>query len=281
VTLAEASLPTERAPELATEWLRWVEPRPQARLALLCLPHAGGGASSFKAWAHQVPPEIEICPVQLPGRENRTHTPPLTDMDAVLDALLAVLRPRLERPYAIYGHSLGAVIGFELMRRMRREGRRLPLGLFVGSRRAPQLASPVPMIHQLPDDVLIQWLKRAAGTAESLLSNERWLRFYLPALRADLSLSEGYRYRHDAPLPCPIFAFGGAHDAVLSREELDAWREQTSETFHLKLYPGGHLFHMSESPGLGTLPAFRPEMLTAAIADRALTLLDREEDRHE
>jgi surfactin synthase thioesterase subunit len=281
VTLAAVSLPAGTDRDPAAGWLRWIEPRPYARLTLLCLPHAGGGASSFKAWGRDAPPEIDVCAVQLPGRENRTNASPLTDIDVLLDALLAALQPHLGRPYAIYGHSLGALIGFELVRRLRRQRRRLPVGLFVGSRRAPQLPSPVPTIHRMPDEVLVQWLKRAAGTADLLLTNERWLRFYLPALRADLSLSEGYRYTPEAPLPCPIFAFGGSDDAVLAHHELDAWRVQTRDTFRLSLYPGGHLFHLAESSGEGTSPSFRPEMLTAHVTELALGLLDREEDHHE
>lgn len=279
-TAATASVIETTVPQ-REEWFRWNEPRPNARLSLVCLPHAGGAASSFRDWPRQVSQAIDVCPVQLPGRENRGRTPPFTKMGPLLEALVAALRPHIERPYAIYGHSLGALIGFELVRRLRHEGRPLPLCLFVASRRAPQLKSPVPTIHRLSDDGLVEWLKRAAGTSDILLKNERWLRFYLPALRADLELSEAYHYTAEAPLPCPIFAFCGTQDAVLTRDELDAWREQTTARFTLDCFPGGHLFYLSSSPAAGHVAAFEPELLRSTVAKRALGLLASNGCAHE
>jgi medium-chain acyl-[acyl-carrier-protein] hydrolase len=262
----QALQPPPVAPSPGGGWIRWGQRYPDARLRLVCLPHAGGAASAFRGWAQDLGPRIEVLPIQYPGRENRFALAPFTRMAPLVEELARALRPELDRPYAIYGHSLGALIGFELARRLRREGGPMPLCLFAASRRAPHLRSAISDVHKLPDAQLVTWLQRAAGTDSALLNNRRWLRYYLPALRADLEVSEDYEYRAEAPLPCPIAAFGGSADRVLAVAELAAWRDQTSAAFELQLCAGGHLFYLSSAPADGAVPAFEPAMLRAAIA---------------
>ncbi|MBN2001931.1 MAG: thioesterase [Anaerolineae bacterium] len=226
----------------SNSWVVRPRPNPQARLRLFCFPYAGGGASAFYAWVNNLPRNVELCPIQLPGRQGRLDVPPFTRMEALLDALVPVIRPYLDRPFAFFGHSLGAKIGFELARRLRAEGDPMPVHLFLSGSNAPQIAGPESPIHDLPDAELVEKLRRFAGTPEALLENEDLLRVFLPTLRADIALHDTYRYVPEEPLDCSLSAFGGLEDAVVSRDNLEAWRVHTRGAFTLRMFPGDHFF---------------------------------------
>ena len=231
-------------------WINCPKPNPQARLRLFCFPYAGTGASTFRTWSDQLPPDIEVCPVQLPGREKRLSEPLFTHLSPLVKILALILLPYLDRPFAFFGHSMGALVSFELTRKLRHHKAPSPMHLFVSGRRAPQIPNPDPPIHQLPDNAFVGELRRYNGTPEAVLQNPELRSLFLPILRADLAINETYTYISEAPLDCPISAFGGLQDKEVSRKELDAWRDQTNTTFSLSMFPGDHFFLKREPDAL-------------------------------
>jgi medium-chain acyl-[acyl-carrier-protein] hydrolase len=183
----------------------------------------------------------------LPGRESRFREPPFRQLGPLIEALADNLRPLLDRPFVFFGHSLGALIGFELTRFLRRRGDALPAALFVSGRRAPERGLQEPPIHALPDDDFCDALRRFNGTPEAVLNHAELMALLLPMLRADFCLSETYNYVPEPPLPIPLVAFGGLQDPLVSRADLEAWREQTMASFQALLLPGNHFFvHTAE-----------------------------------
>lgn len=216
-------------------------------MRLFCFPYAGGGASLFRHFPNQLPPEVETCPVQLPGRENRLGELPFSDINALLPALSQALLPYLDKPYAFFGHSMGALISFELARALRRqENVPGPVHIFVSGHRAPQLPDPTPPVHHLPDEQFLDALRRLNGTSEAVLKNSELLQLLLPLLRADFSICDTYEYTQEAPLNCPITAFGGIEDEEAPCESIQAWRDQTSFTFRTRFFAGGHFYFLEE-----------------------------------
>ena len=226
-------------------WFVRPRPQPQARLRLFCLPYAGGTASTFRTWPTSVSPSIEVWAIQLPGRETRFYEPRLTRLDELSAILVDVISPHLNLPYAIFGHSMGALIGFALARRLRDQGFPQPQHLFASARRAPQIPRPDPPTYALPEPAFIAELRRLNGTPEAVLQHDELRALMLPILRADFELNETYTYRPALPLACPISAFGGSADPTLTRADLDPWREQTSEGFRLHMLAGNHFFLQS------------------------------------
>lgn len=223
-------------------WIIGRAAQPAARIGLLCLPYAGGAASIYRTWQRQLPPEIEVWPVQLPGREQRIGERPYTDLEQLIPALIAGLGPLLERPFAIFGHSMGALIGFELARALRRAGRPGPLHIFASGCRAPQLDEAAPPIHQLDDAAFLDEVQKLGGTPQEVLQHRELIELLLPVLRADFTLVEAYRYTPEPPLGCSITAFGGLADSRVLREDVAQWRAQTDGSFALRMFPGDHFF---------------------------------------
>jgi medium-chain acyl-[acyl-carrier-protein] hydrolase len=216
----------------------WIAaPRPPATaFRLFCFPHAGGGALLFRQWLTLVPPGLAVLPVQLPGREERYREPALTDFDALLDAAQAALDGHAQRPFGLFGHSMGAIIAFELARRM------APDHLFVSACRAPHLHDSWPARSTLPTEDLARELTRLGGTPLAVSADDRLLRLLEPTLRADFMMCERYQPAPGRPLQCPIGAFGGADDAETPEESLRAWRVHTGGPFTLRTFPGGHFY---------------------------------------
>lgn len=224
-------------------WIARPRPNPRARLRLFCIAHAGGGASSFRGWADVLPAEVEVCPVQLPGRENRLAEPAFDHVEPLVAALADALEPYLDLPYALFGHSNGALIGFEAARALRARGRPLPAHFFASGRRAPDVASARPPIGDLPDEGFLADLRELGGLPPALLEHEELLGLLLPVLRADVRVNETYAFAEAPPLECPLTAYGGVADAKVTRESLEAWRRHASGPFVLRMFPGGHFFH--------------------------------------
>jgi medium-chain acyl-[acyl-carrier-protein] hydrolase len=228
---------------ISDPWIQYWQRKSGARIRLFCFPYAGGGVSLFRTWPQSSPPEVEVCPVQLPGRENRLTEVAFSHIHPLIDTLAMALRPYLDMPYAFFGHSMGALISFELARRLRQTEPGLePVHLFVSGRRAPQLPDPDPPTHDLPEAEFIEELRRLKGTPEDVLQNEELLHLLLPLLRADFALCETYTYDQDKPLGCAISAFSGLQDAEVPRDVIAAWKKQTYSSFRLRLFVGGHFF---------------------------------------
>lgn len=234
----------------AGAWLAFPRPTPEARLRLICLPYTGAGASLFRRWPELLPPDIEVCAVQLPGRENRRCEQSFTRIGPLVEALAGVVRPLLDKPYALFGHSLGALVAFELARRLRSRDLPEPIVLCVSACDAPQgrTAETEPAIHVLPDAAVIEHVRRLGGTPEEVLGNAGLMRALLPAIRADLAVLETYTYEHEEPLTCPIAVFSGAEDRAIGSADLAAWQEQTRGHCPVRLLPGDHFFMQDPGP---------------------------------
>jgi medium-chain acyl-[acyl-carrier-protein] hydrolase len=211
----------------------------------------------FRTWADGLPPELEVWPVQLPGRESRLKEPAYTRLAPLVETLAQVLQPHLSMPFAFFGHSMGALISFELARQLRPYGQ-TPAHLFVSGRRAPHLPDIDPPIYHLPQPEFIEELRRLQGTPEAVLQSAELMALILPCLRADFAVCETYAHAESAALDCPISAFGGTADPKVSRADLDAWRNHTQGAFSLRMFAGDHFFLHSARANL--LQAIRGDL---------------------
>ncbi len=224
-------------------WFVCPKPDPASRLRLFCFPYAGGSAAVFHPWPSRLPRGVEVCTLQLPGRGTRLREPAFTRISQVIPILGDVILPYLDIPFAFFGHSLGAFIGFELARHLRSQLDLHPAHLFVSGQRAPQTPDPHPPIRHLADDEFIEEVRRRYnGIPEEVLQAPELMEILLPALRADFSMNETYRYVAGDPLDCSISCFGGVDDRSRSHEELVAWQAQTLGSFELTMIPGDHFF---------------------------------------
>ncbi len=222
-------------------WVVWYRQNAQASLRLFCFSYAGGGASVFRSWADALPREVEVCAIQLPGRESRITEPAYRRLVPLVQDLSAAISPYLDMPFAFFGHSMGALVSFELARQLRRTQKRQPVHLFVAAYRAPQLPNPNIKIYHLPQEVF-KVVLRAEGIPEMILQNEELMQAMLPTLRADFELCDTYEYQEEAPLWCPISIFGGLEDVRISASDLEAWSIHSDVAWNLTMLPGSHFF---------------------------------------
>jgi medium-chain acyl-[acyl-carrier-protein] hydrolase len=215
----------------------------QARLRLFCFPYAGGGPSIFRTWSSYLPQSIEVCRIHLPGRENRLRELPFGQLSSLVEVLAPVLKPYLSVPYAFFGHSVGALVAFELARQLYKRYGLEPAHIFVSGRRAPQIPDPDPPLHQLPDDEFLEELgRRYDGIPKAVRQDPELMEVLRPVLRADITMNETYRYTDETRLACPISCFGSLQDPSTTLEELAAWRDQTTGRFRLRTLLGTHFF---------------------------------------
>jgi len=236
-------------------WLIRPQPNPTAELRLFCFHYAGGSAALFQRWPSQLPPEIEVGAVQLPGRGNRLGETPFTDLTRLTATLVDVLQPALDRPFAFFGYSMGGLLAYALARTLRQQDLPLPAHLLIAARRAPQFAQPQPYLSQLPDAQIVQTLRQAGNAIpQEIAADQAVLQLMLPTLRADFQLAETYRYHEDAPLSCPITVFGGSEDAHATAEQLAGWQWHTNQSFQMHGFAGGHFFlHSAETALVQTI----------------------------
>ncbi|MDX2939098.1 thioesterase II family protein [Streptomyces ipomoeae] len=226
----------------------WLGDRPsravRPRLRLLCFPHAGAGASAYQSWAPGLPDRVEVLPVRLPGREARADERPYTEVAELTSDLAGDLEPLWREPYVLFGHSMGALLAFELARELRRRGLPGPRRLIVSGRMAPQLhPDPRQRWRGLGDVELLDEIGRLGGMPDPLLlMGPAMLSVFLRPLRADIELHESYTYRHEPPLETPLTVLGGDRDPRADREELFAWRTQSSAGTDVHVMDGGHFF---------------------------------------
>jgi surfactin synthase thioesterase subunit len=234
----------QRADIAPDRWIRRLHPRRDPALRLVCLPHAGGSASAFLGLSAEFADDVEVWAVQYPGRQDRYREPPVERLDALADELLRTLSPQLTQPFAIFGHSMGALLGFELALRLEAAGQR-PERLFASGRRAPGSPHRGKLLHTAHDDDLIAEMRRLSGTNEAVFGNEELLRFALPAMRGDFTALETYEYRPGQPLRCPVTALFADADPLVTAEEAREWGRHTLAGCDVRLYRGGH-FYLSE-----------------------------------
>jgi len=220
-------------------------PRPRIpRLRLFCVPYAGGGASVFRKWPETLANYgIEVCAVQLPGRESRISERPFNSLAEIVSALASELIDWCEVPFALFGHSLGALTCFELTRTLDGAGKQLPEHLFVSGARAPHLPRVEQELHLKSDNEFIYHVaNRYHGLPQAVLADQELIKLLLPILRSDFTAYETYEYREGNPLGVSITAFGGSNDSLVCLAELEEWRQQTTRLFSLKLFHGDHFF---------------------------------------
>ena len=241
-SLASVRVREDTCGSSSSRWIIRPEPHPFASLRLFCFPYAGGGSMVYRSWPQDLPDQVEVCCVQPPGRENRLAESPFTCLSLLVQTLADELYPFFDRPFAFFGHSLGALVSFEVIRLMRDRFGLNPVHLFISGYRAPHLPNPDLPVHQLPCDEFEMQLRRLHGTPEEVLQDKELMQIMIPLLRADFAVHETYSYLLSAPLDCPISAFGGWNDEHASYEELDLWRQHTQNYFNLQMFDGDHFF---------------------------------------
>ncbi len=230
-------------------WLANLRQLPPGGLRLFCFPYAGGGASLFRPWARSLPEEVLLCPVLLPGRELRLKEPLCMSLPPLARAVAEGLAPYFREPFAFFGHSMGALIGFELARLLRAERGVEPACLFASACPAPQVPRrDDDRTFDLPKPELARKLKGLNGTPQEVLDHPDLMRLILPVIRADFEISETYSYAPGEPLSCPVRAYGGLLDPDVPRKDIELWREQTTASFSMKMFPGDHFFIHSQQP---------------------------------
>lgn len=223
-------------------WLRQLPSKGPIRLRLFCFHSAGAGASMFSTWANELPAGVEVCPVQLPGREDRSSDPPLRRLHAAVKHLSTSVEPFHEHPFAFFGHSMGAVLAFETARALRRAGSRLPLHMFCSACHAPDVVRSGAPAHELPREEFLAHIRRIGGVPEPILCEPDMMEVFMPILRADLEAYETYEYCHEAPFEFPITALAGLHDTLVPPRAMDAWRHHTVGAFERLDFASGHFF---------------------------------------
>jgi medium-chain acyl-[acyl-carrier-protein] hydrolase len=227
----------------SSSWVTRPAPQPQATKRLFCLPFAGGGASAYRKWASLLAPTIEVCPIQLPGRENRLLEIAYDNHTSLLEALLPALYPLLDKPYALYGHSMGALLAFELARSL--EGCANypgPQRVFLGAHRAAHLPLQRLPMADLSQEDLLKKLKEYGGFNEEVLGSPELLDLILPAVRADIKLCDTYKFEHGRLLNCPIDTLAGAMDRQTPPNTMRPWELHTRGGVDLHILNGGHFF---------------------------------------
>lgn len=219
------------------------KPLGDSPVRLFCFPHAGGSTPTYYQWRNRVGVEPEIVPIEYPGHGTRLGEPLLKSVDELVGDFLT--NNGCERPFGLFGHSMGALVAFEVARHLRREGK-APECLFVSAFRAPHLPLGRPPLHGLPDHELIRQLE-ARFLEKSDPQQSELLRVLLPVIRADLGAIETWTYREDAAFDFPLVVLGGHSDSEVSRSNLDAWREHAAGAFSVKMFPGGHFYHESNT----------------------------------
>lgn len=228
-----------------------IQANPTAKLRLFLFPYSGGGIQIFRMWNTQLSDSIELCRVQLPGRDYRLSEALYTDIEALAEAIVIDMSPLLDLPFVLFGHSLGAQLSFEVARELRRRKLNLPELLLVSARRAPHLEDALPPVHHLPEqDMLDELQNRYGGIPSAVMENKELRAIYAPILRADLTMIEKAIYRDEPPLNIPISAYSGIDDKLINLQMLKAWERHTAQSFRYRLIAGGHFFINTHSEQL-------------------------------
>ncbi|MFF3263904.1 thioesterase II family protein [Streptomyces sp. NPDC002932] len=221
-------------------WIRRYFPSAEAKVQLVCLPHAGGSATFYRPVAQALHPRVEVLAVQYPGRQDRHREPLIDDLSALADQVCEAVAASVDRPFAFFGHSMGSTLAFEVTRRLEARGT-YPLRLFASARRAPS-AHREERVHLRDDEGLISDVRALSGTSQQVFGDEELMRMVLPVIRGDYRAAETYRHTPGPRLRCPVTALTGDNDPKATLEEVAAWREHTDGGFDLRTFSGGHFY---------------------------------------
>ncbi len=234
-------------------WVNCSRSQKEPEFHLFCFPHAGGGTAVFRKWADILPRSIHLWVAQLPGRESRIQEAPFRDFVPLVEELTASLQPLVDQPFGFFGHSMGALLGFEVARMLRRRRGPIPEILFLSAGRAPQFTS-TEKIHGLPEGEFLQAVARYGGIPPALLGVPDLLAVFLPILRADFEILAHYIHQVEPPISSRVVAMGGVHDQEVNEAHLMGWREHTLGAFALEMYPGDHFFIQGfQQPVVGSI----------------------------
>jgi pyochelin biosynthesis protein PchC len=228
--------------------MRRFHPADDAGTRLVCFPHAGGSATYYFPVSQALSPTTDVLAIQYPGRQDRRMEPCIDDIHELADRVVAELRPWTDRPLALFGHSLGATLAFEVALRLEAAGL-VPLGLFVSGRTAPSRHRGG-NVHLSGDEELLDSISRLSGTDPQILQDEELVRLMLPVIRSDYRAAETYRFRPGSALSCPVTALTGDDDPEVDLEEAGAWAEHTTGAFSLATYSGGHFYLNAHAPSV-------------------------------
>ncbi len=222
----------------------FLRPKPvaQPRLRLFCFPYAGGSAALYHQWPIALPADIELLAVQYPGRATRMREKACTQLEPVIDDIQKAIAPLLDRPFAFFGHSMGATVAFELTRRMLAANQRSPTHLFLSGRSAPHLPPVKSPIHSLSKQAFIDAMRAMNGTPSEILDHQELMDMMLPIIRADFQALETWSYQPSPPFSIPVSVFGGIADDGVPLQNLDAWESCTTARFKRHMFPGDHFF---------------------------------------
>lgn len=239
------------SPPVSDPWIRRFTPGPPGAARLICFPHAGGSASFYLPVARALAPVADVIAVQYPGRQERFRETCLTSIDELADRIAEALTPLADRPLILFGHSMGALIAFEVTRRL--ESKNLtPRHLFASGGRAPSRERGE-SVHTRDDAGIIAEVVALAGTDSAVLADPEILEMVLPAIRGDYQAIETYRHAPGAPLTCPITVLTGDADPRVTPDEAAAWKEHTAGPCDVRVFPGGHFFLTHHQTAINTL----------------------------
>jgi surfactin synthase thioesterase subunit len=218
----------------------------EPRRRLICIPFAGGGVAAFRGWSRGLPEDVELLVVQLPGRESRLREPAFDNIPEIVEAVGAVVAQACELPYALFGHSMGALVAFELALALEAGPGRGPEHLFVSARRPPDEPEPDSPVHALPDDAFVEELQRRYRAIPDAVRQEpELLALLLPTLRADIRAIECYAPSSPRKVRCPVHVFGGVQDNYPRPAQLPGWQRVAQQGVRVRLFPGNH-FYLAE-----------------------------------
>jgi medium-chain acyl-[acyl-carrier-protein] hydrolase len=242
--------PAGKADARTDKWVLVPQRKPQASLRLFCFPFAGGNGSVFMPWAARLPADVELNAVQLPGRGARISEAPIDNIPQMARACADALAPLLDRPFVFFGHSMGAMLAYELARELRRRGLPQPQQLMVSACRAPHCELGRDPLHGLPKAQFLEAIASLKGTPEAAIANPELMDLMEPVLRADFTAAETWDYKPEAPLPTPIAVFGGDQDHWVNRAALAQWREHTTSGFWQQSFSGDHFYILQQTTTL-------------------------------
>lgn len=225
------------------KWTELFRENKNADLRLFCFPYAGGSSAIFRLWPPELPPAVELFGVQLPGRGHRVPEPLRTNVRELADEIAEHLSPLFcEMPFVFFGHSMGATLAFEVAIRIAKNPEAKPALIIASGRQAPHILDRDAPTYNLPDEQIINELKRLNGTPKEILECEEMMKLMVPVIRADFEAIQTYRYVASPRLECPLVIFGGVADVDIPREDLEGWATHTSSTCTIRMFPGNHFF---------------------------------------